>query len=283
MTFNDQIKNDLKDTLSFKGRFSHYQELPPCVLNRLNEIDLPFDYQRAQLPLDSSRYSWIISNVDTNNLNVIDIGANLGYFSIRLASEANANVHAYEALKEYAKSIELFSRVCDLEDKLKVTQQSINLNEILDFKNIDLTLHLNVLHHAGVFFDSERVKTTADWYDYAVDHLRLMSNISEKIVIQIGNMWNDQLLFDSKYSIDYICGLLAKGNWDVKKIGIITNFDDFSYDTYSVSDVDSIPRIAIWRNPSTGLVEYKDNDRIIAELPSGNAQRPIFLCERREV
>jgi hypothetical protein len=282
MTFNDQIKNDLKEALSFKGRFSHYQELPPCVLNRLNEIALLFEYQRAQLPLDSSRYSWIVSNLDTNNLNTIDIGANLGYFSIRLASEANANVHAYEALKEYAKSIELFSKVCDIEDKLKVTQQSLNLNDITNLKNVDLTLHLNVLHHAGVFFDNKKVKTTSDWYDYSVEHLRLMSAISEKLVIQIGNMWNDQVLFDSKYSIDYICDLLDKGNWDVKKIGIITNFNDFLYDTYSVSDVDSIPRIAIWRNLSTGFVEYKDNDRIIAELLSGNAQRPIFLCERRE-
>ena len=282
MTFNDQIKNDLKATLSFKGRFSHYQELPPCVLNRLNEITVPFEYQRAQLPLDSSRYSWIVSNLDTNTLNAIDIGANLGYFSIRLASETNINVHAYETLKEYAKSIELFSKVCDIEDKLKVTQQSLNLNEITNLKNVDLTLHLNVLHHAGVFFDNEKVKTTSDWYDYSVEHLRLMSAISEKIVIQIGNMWNDQVLFDSKYSIDYICDLLDKGNWDVKKIGIITNFNDFLYDTYSVSDVDSIPRIAIWRNLSTGFVEYMYNDRSIAELPSGNAQRPIFLCERRE-
>ena len=148
-------------------------------------------------------------------------------------------------------------------------------------KNVDLTLHLNVLHHAGVFFDNEKVKTTSGWYDYSVEHLRLMSAISEKLVIQIGNMWNDQVLFDSKYSIDYICDLLGKGNWDVKKIGVITNFNDFSYDTYSVSDVDSIPRIAIWRNLSTGFVEYKHNDRIIAKLPSGNAQRPIFLCERR--
>ena len=94
-----------------------------------------------------------------------------------------------------------------------------------------------MLHHAGVFFDNKKVKTTSDWCDYSVEHLRLISAISEKLVIQIGNMWNDQVLFDSKYSIDYIYDLLDKGNWDVKKIGIITNFNDFSYDTYSVSDI----------------------------------------------
>ena len=281
MSFDDQIMKDLIDTLSFKGRFSHYQELPPCVLKRLVDFDSNINYKPAQLPLDSSRYSWIISNLNMKNLNVIDLGANLGYFSVRLASESNANVYAYETLYEYAKSIGVFSKVCGLSNNLKVIQESINLENINELQIVDATLHLNVLHHAGIFFDHEKVTNIDDWYSYAVEHLRSFSAKSEIMVIQIGNMWNDKVLFDSQYSVDYICELLNQSNWDVDKIGLINDFNDFSYETYSFSDIGLIPRIGIWRNPATGLVEYKENNVTIAELSSGNAQRPIFLCKRQ--
>ena len=111
--------------------------------------------------------------------------------------------------------------------------------------------------------------------------LQLNRNLLLLILVLISFFVIGKVLFDSQYSVDYICELLNQSNWDVDKIGLINNFNDFSYKTYSFSDIDLIPRIAIWRNPATGLVEYKENNVTIAELSSGNAQRPLFLCKRQ--
>jgi hypothetical protein len=283
MDFGNQIKNDLMDILSFEGRFSHYQELAPCVQKRLKGLETLSSYQSNQLPLDSARYEWIESNLNIQNAKVVDLGANLGYFSIRLASERNCYVHAYEALPEYAKSIEMSSQICEVQDFLKVSTKSITLEDIKQLEPTDLFLHLNVLHHAGIFYDKNKIFNSNDWYQYALNHLKFLSNVSDRLLIQIGNMWGNQILFDSDRSIDYICELLSLSNWDVKKIGLINDFDNFTYETYLPEDFDDIPRISIWRNSQTKLVEYKHDNEIIAELKSGSAHRPIFLCEKMKI
>jgi 2-polyprenyl-3-methyl-5-hydroxy-6-metoxy-1,4-benzoquinol methylase len=75
--------NKLISLLSSKSKHGNYQMLPPQLLNKLPELK-QYSHTRR---LDDKRYEWIVNNIDLSKKSIIDIGANVGYFSIRFASE----------------------------------------------------------------------------------------------------------------------------------------------------------------------------------------------------
>ena len=67
------------------GQFGFYQTLPPCVLDVIPK-DFNLNYSPKQIPLDEARFNWMVQNIDVAGTHVFDLGANLGYFSLRLCS-----------------------------------------------------------------------------------------------------------------------------------------------------------------------------------------------------
>lgn len=268
---------DFRRLLEFTDRFSHYQQIPPCALQCFPD-DMREIYRTKQGNLDDRRYEWITANLHIENTTVADLGANLGYFTLRLASEFGAHVDAYEPLLEYGELIRWFSEMCDLDSKIRVHQTVVGRKEIDQLKKVELFLHLNVLHHAGVFFDQGIVNSTDDWTTYSNDHISQLSKVTKTLVIQVGNMWKGNVLFNSEESVPFITNMLIKNGWNVDKIGVISDFDSLVYETYEVDKSHLIPRVHIYRNEKSELVDYFIGGHQVASRESGLAQRPIFLC-----
>ena len=65
----EELKKLLDDNY---GRFSNYQQLAPCVKEKIgsNIGDL---YSQNQISLDNARYEWLIKQIKPNNMATIEI------------------------------------------------------------------------------------------------------------------------------------------------------------------------------------------------------------------
>ena len=177
MTYNKQI-NDLKKELEFCDfRFSNYQDIPSFVIKKIPELK-QIKYIKNQIDLDLKRYKWLKENLPKKIKKVCEIGANMGYFSILLAKEFQVSVEAYESNRSYTNVCSILAKLVNLDKKLKFHNKSVNLNNINSLENYDLMINLNVLHHAGVFFDRKHINNKKDWMNYSISYLKKLGEKS---------------------------------------------------------------------------------------------------------
>jgi hypothetical protein len=62
-------------------------------------------------------------------------------------------------------------------------------------------------------------------------------------------------------------------------MGVIEDFTVMDYKTYDNASISEVQPVTAYRNKETGLVDYFDRDDCIASMPSGLAQRPLWLCK----
>ena len=201
---NNQKIKDLKNTLeSYDFRFSNYQDIPSFILQKIPELQ-KIKYKKNQIDLDSKRYEWIEKNLPKDINKICEIGSNLGYFAFSLANYYPFIVDAYEANESYTSVCNIFTKLVELESKLKFYSQSIDINGIDSLKKYDLIINLNVLHHAGIFFDKSIISNKQDWIDYAILYMQKLNKISKYLIFQTGNMSKGKAIFSSNDTIKVI-------------------------------------------------------------------------------
>ncbi len=163
----------------------NYQEIPPSIPVELRQR-LP-DYPKTRL--ESARYDWLDSYGIFAGKKIVEIGANLGYFSIRAASERNARVVAYEPDHVLASTMALIAKLSGVSDRVEIRSEPVMLNRWPDLPTSDLVINLNVIHHAGRDFDNQYVKTIEDWQSYAMKYLEKFLTVAPLMVFQTGYTW----------------------------------------------------------------------------------------------
>jgi hypothetical protein len=178
---------DLMEEFSRQRDCQHgnYQEIPPSIPVHLRER-LP-DYPKTRL--DSARYNWLDSYGVFTSKRILEIGANLGYFSIRAASERNARAVAYEPDNVLASAMGIIAKLSSVEDRVEIRSEEVTLCKWPELPCSDLVINLNVIHHAGRDFDTELVQTAEDWQSYAVKYLERLSTVAPLMVFQTGYTW----------------------------------------------------------------------------------------------
>jgi len=259
------------------GKFGHYQQIPPAIIKKAPGLK-NINYNQDQVELDSERYAWLKSVYRGANFDAIEIGANLGYFSLSLAAELGASVEVYEPISVYMEVCKILSRLSGIECLIHIQNNSLEAKDLKFLRNVDLIINLNVLHHAGCTFDIDMVQTRSEWEVYAKRYLTLLSHKTRYLFFQTGNTWKGQSLFSGENSIHFLFELLNDGNWEVLSIGVIDDPNNLVYSTYSASEIDRVPRIYCRRNRMTDLVDYFLDGTVIASLKTGLAQRPLWFC-----
>ena len=276
----NKILEELKDLLGERyGRFSHYQQLPPCV-NHKAEHYISDTYTQSQVSLDAARYDWLLKQVQPKNMSVVEVGSNLGYFVLRISSEFNAIVEAYEPVSSYAKATLLMAQLCGVNKRVICNARGVLKDELTTLPQSDLIIHLNVLHHAGIEYDCKSLLKIGGWENYAVDYLSLLRENGKRLFLQTGNISSEERLFPMEESIPYMHSLLQKSGWIVKSIGLIEDFEEMKYCTYKNNSLDKIPITKCSRNSVTGLVDYFRHGKLCASLHTGLAARPLWYCEK---
>ena len=266
--------------LGESGRFRAYQAIPEFARARCPDLD-GLSYAQARIPgLDEARLDWLGEQFDDDIGSVLEIGANLGFFSLSLAERGAAPVHAYEPEAALSDATALIAGMIGLADRLHCRSTGVAIADLVDLPAVDLMIHLNVLHHAGIAYDHEAVAAAGGWMTYAHDYLAGIR--AERLFLQTGNSAGDATLFPSEDAIPVLGDLLAGAGWSVAAVGVIEDFDQLTYRTFGVDALATAPRARCSRNTETGLVDYERDGQVVASLETGAAARPLWLCRRME-
>ena len=227
------LERELETLLRAEGKHALYQMLPPAYpgprpvategMPRLD--DRRFEYLRAHLP------------VSLAGERVVDIGANIGYFSFRLATELGASVVAYEPHAPHAKAMELIRAACRLEPgEFEVRNRGVALADVDEIPPARLVLLLNVLQHAGQDFDAREVPAIGRWREYAVEYLRRLRRRAQTLFFQLGYTWlgsRGKLCADEE-TIDFTLALVTDAGWRVASCGLIRDPERPVYEDYAL-------------------------------------------------
>ena len=255
----------------------NYQVVPEVVLRHFSAAEQPL-YRQEQLALDAPRFTWLRDHLDCTGMVAVEIGANLGYFSIRLADSCGATVHAYEPIAAYAKAVNLMAQVIGLGARVHGHAEPVPLEKVAALPACDLMVSLNVLHHAGRSFATDVVRDENSWREYARRYLSACAGRAKWLFFQTGSTMGGSALFPSADAVPFTAKLLEDSGWSVVQTGVIADFSALTYASFSRAELDRVPRTSCRRDPATGLVAYTRDGKQVAALPTGLAQRPLWLC-----
>lgn len=259
------------------GRFANYQTLPPVAAARLPGLART-SYRQQQLSLDEPRYHWLTQELNVSGMKVLEIGASLGYFALSLAAEHSVQATAYEPVPAYSEACTLLAEICGLARRVTCVNAAVGLDDLEGLPEVDLIIHLNVLHHAGTVYDAKQVRQMGGWEAYVVEYLWRLSTRANHLFLQTGNVSDGDALFPGERTLPHLLDVLRRAGWEVIKVALIDDFENFVYRTFTPAELGDAPVITCWRNSETGLVDYFHEGGVVASLITGLAQRPLWLC-----
>jgi hypothetical protein len=268
----------VRSLLEYDAHSRRYQAIPDFVARQIGRASE--DYSSEQLAWDGPRYDWINANLPPDVASAVELGSSLGHFSLRLGYERKIDVTGYEPVKAYAQVCNLFAAITGIEDRARFQAASVGIEDLGQLPDADALISLNVLHHAGNVFDTGAVQACGGWVPYAVEFLRRAAGKFRYLVFQTGNSVKGAAHFPSEDAVTVLADLLRKSGWTIGCVGVVTDYQSMGYRSFGADEIDRVPRIGCRRSSKSGLVEYRSNGALLAELPYGTLQRPLFFCRR---
>ncbi len=284
----------LKEMLAGEGRHSNYQCLPPYLPDELSENIGDVISKR----LDEQRFIWMKENCSLHGKEVIEIGSNINYFSIRMAKELDAKVFAYELDSKLCNAGKLIASMCGLSNEIEFINEGVDFKKLKSLPKVDAILFFNVLHHAGYDFDKDYVQSIDDWYQHAKNYLEQLGSVANEMVFQMGYVFGGayEKFCRDEDILPFTVDLLNSSGWQVNKCAIFPSVPT-SVDTSGYTNTE-IPRDLSWSRAPRRMISKKNLSKIpfakeswnmlkrIIRIAAPNSSvirglgpRPIFYCK----
>lgn len=144
----------LRSLATAHSKHSSYQILHPSLRTILGDFPQPAGRHEAQ------RQRYMEYHLPLSGLQVLDIGANTGYFSFAALAAGARQVVSQEGNPDHARFIALAIEAMNLGHRLEVRPRYYDFNSPLK-ERFDITLCLNVLHHLGDDFGDRSIDLDA--------------------------------------------------------------------------------------------------------------------------
>lgn len=219
------LKEKLTALYNDGSKHSKYQNIPDFVKKELDYFETIDENWRG----DTARYKYLTDTISfNNNKNIGEIGANTGFFTLSLAyANTDSDFVAYEINPTHADFIKDVAESFKM-GNVKVKAQGVDMNGISDMDKHDILLNYNVLHHAGVDFDTQLLKSEKDFEEYSVEYLKKLKEKTDLMVFQMGSNWggNKQKpivpLADDAEKIGLNARMFRKSGWEIVDISLHT-------------------------------------------------------------
>lgn len=227
----DDIKNRILNYYNDGSKHSNYQNYPEFVTKALGITAEINENWRG----DSKRYKYIKENLIFPIGGVVgDIGANTGRFCLDFANgNKQANFVAIEINENNANFIKMICEMFKIEN-VKVLNESAGLNNLDNLPNMDIAFHMNVLHHSGVDFERDEVRSASELKNYIISYLKKFKEKCDIIVFQLGYNWGGNketpIISPNQIAdmIDYQKDIFLQSGYDIVKMGLY-HFDKKEY------------------------------------------------------
>ena len=276
------LKEKLEALYNDGSKHSRYQNIPEFVRNELGYTETIDENWRG----DTARFRSLNQLVSFGGGKSIgEIGANTGFFTLSLAhAHPDSTFYAYEINPTHAAFIADIADSFDMKNVV-VKAQGVDMEGIAAMERHDVLLNYNVLHHAGVDFDGDKLAQASDFEAYATEYLRRLSFQTRCMVFQIGSNWggNKQKplvpLDDDAEKLALNARLFKNAGWEIRSICLHTRREGvLDYTTVSPELIDRLNACPI------GTEKALIQERIdLTEFPGFSEfyRRPIFIVESK--
>lgn len=276
------LKEKLEALYNDGSKHSRYQNIPAFVRNELGYTETIDENWRG----DTARYTYLTETLSFGDGKSIgEIGANTGFFTLSLAhANPTSTFFAYEINPTHAAFIQDIAESFQMKN-LVVKAQGVDMEGIALMENHDILLNYNVLHHAGVDFDSDKLTSVDEYEEYATDYLKRMAAKTKKMVFQIGSNWGGNKLkpiiplSDDAEKIAFNARLFKNAGWNILDISLHTRLNgSLEYRAISTEILERINSCIVGEEKS--LVEKLVD---LTEFPNFSEfyRRPIFIVESK--
>lgn len=276
------LKEKLEALYNDGSKHSRYQNIPEFVRNELGYTETIDENWRG----DTARFTYLTETLPFGEGKSIgEIGANTGFFTLSLAhANPTSTFYAYEINPTHAAFIQDIGESFQMKN-LVVKAQGVDMEGIALMETHDILLNYNVLHHAGVDFDSDKLASVEDYEAYATEYLKRMSSKTKKMVFQIGSNWGGNKLkpiiplSDDAEKVAFNARLFKNSGWNILDISLHTRMNGtLAYRAVSAEILDQINRCPIGEEKK--LIEKLVD---LSEFPSFSEfyRRPIFIVESK--
>lgn len=274
------LKEKLEALYNDGSKHSRYQNIPEFVRNELGYTETIDENWRG----DTARFTYLTKNLQFGDGKSIgEIGANTGFFTLSLANaNPSSTFYAYEINPTHAAFIQDIGESFQMKN-LVVMAQGVDMEGIAKMEQHDILLNYNVLHHAGVDFDSDLLASVEGYEAYATEYLTRMATKTKKMVFQIGSNWGGNKLkpiiplSDDAEKIAFNARLFKNAGWKILDISLHTRLDgSLAYRSLSADVLNQINLCPVGEEKA--LVETLVD---LSEFPSFSEfyRRPIFIVE----
>jgi len=204
-----------------------YQEFHPKTMGKIKEIGwCKLEKYNLSKTFDSKRAEYIFNNLNFKSLKVLDIGADIGYFSFSAALSGASEVISIEGEEESSEFIKLQLKLLGMEGIVKVQDVQFDF-DVEQNEKYDVILCLNVLHHVGRYFGDSNL-TLEEAKEKLIEYLNLISYSTKYCWLQVGYNWKGDVklpLFangSKRELIEFVISNISN-YWEVEKIAILND------------------------------------------------------------
>jgi len=266
----------LDDLLLAAGKHGLYQMLPEQLISKYPQLKKYSHTDR----IDNKRYNWFSSKLNFENKKVIDIGANIGYFSFRLNYEENTENYTYEPFQQHCIAINEIRNLLNIsENKFIIKNEGVDFDNIDNLPKSDIVLLFNVVQHAGEDFDKKYVQNSEQWKIHVSKYLTKLSTKTRFMVFQTGYSWlgHKNVLCQDNEIIEFSEQLLNSGGFKIINCGMIKNIFNQKYIDI---DLNKHRKIFLISKIKKFIADFLASKKII-KANYRFMQRPIFICESK--
>lgn len=274
------LKEKLEALYNDGSKHSRYQNIPEFVRNELGYTETIDENWRG----DTARFTYLTETLSFGGGKSIgEIGANTGFFTLSLAhANPSSTFYAYEINPTHAAFIQDIGESFQMKN-LVVMAQGVDMDGIEKMENHDILLNYNVLHHAGVDFDSALLASVEGYEAYATEYLKRMAAKTKKMVFQIGSNWGGNKLkpiiplSDDAEKIAFNARLFKNAGWNILDVSLHTRLSGtLAYRSVSQEVLKQLNLCPIGEEKA--LVEKLVD---LSEFPGFSEfyRRPIFIVE----
>jgi len=276
------LKDKLTELYNDGSKHSRYQNIPEFVKKEIGYTEKIDENWRG----DTARFDYLTKTVSfENGLKIGEVGANTGFFILSLA-QANplSRFYAYEINDKHAEFI------ADIADAFKMTNVfvksfGVDLAGIENLEELDILLNYNVLHHAGVDFDTDMITKVEEYEAYVIEYLRRMKAKVKKMVFQIGYNWGGNklkpiiALQDDAEKIAFTTRIFKMAGWEIEDISLHTRENEIlEYIALKPEVIEELNNASIGSEKDI-VVNNLDLQRMTNY--SEFYRRPIFIVKRK--
>jgi hypothetical protein len=271
------LKEKLTELYNDGSKHSRYQNIPGFVKKELGYTETIDENWRG----DTARFNYLQANTRFDQGKSIgEIGANTGFFILSLAhANPDSTFCAYEINPTHAGFIAEIAESFHMKN-VAVQPLGIDMAGIDKMAKHDILLNYNVLHHAGVDFDTDWIGSVEAYEAYAVKYLTKLRLKAKQMIFQMGYNWggNKQkpivALQDDAEKMAFTLRLFKKAGWMVEDIALHTRKNKvLEYQALSSDRVAQLNHVQVGSEKElvSKLVDFQE----MPEL-SEFYRRPIF-------